>query len=180
MYSVNENFKKVFAPLVILLSIQAVLFSDLYFFNLVARFDAYDLLRVDNLFAVLFFVVTFIYVIIPFSKILHNKYGTLTQRILLTLSIVLMVFIYLFFAGFDSWLVLYTLYLAIFLNFTSKLVESNHSSIIVSTSQINILLIPCLSIILLVLHNHISLYMGSALFTFAFIISSIVYLERMR
>lgn len=178
MYSMNNSLKRVFTPLSVICLALVFLYSDRISPILMERFPMDYTFFVYFLFCLLFFGMFFVYVIIPFLKILFKSEGTLIQRILLTLSIFSSGIIYLTISGFGSSVTVYTLLLAVFLNFTSKSIISNNKSFIISISSFNILLIVYVSIFLLVFNLYIYPYLISIVLAYGFIISSIFYLNK--
>lgn len=178
MKLVNDNFKKFFVLFSMLLLGWIVVSSDRFFDNiLMPNFSMGDLFVLYLFFSIIFFIYFFIYGFIPFVKILYNKYGTLVQRVLLILSVLSMLVIFLF-VGFGSLSSLYVLVLAIFLNFSSKIVNSNSSSFIISTSSLNIVLMVFTLILMFTTSYVLSRHTISISLLFLFIISSIFYSEK--
>lgn len=178
MNCISDRLKNLFIPLGILSLLFVFLFNDLISPILIANFsiDTLDIVYFD-IFPVVFFVIFFIYILIPFLKILFNGYGSIIQRILLTLSIASLWIIYLF-TGFGTIAIIFVLFLAIFLNFTSRIYEVAFHSYIISTSSLNILFMVYISIFLTLFYTHSSPYWISIFLSFLFVIPSIIYSEK--
>lgn len=178
MNFISNKLKDLFIPLGILSLVFIFLFNDRVVYILMANFPINSLDFVYyGFFRVLFFVIFFIYILIPLLKILFNNYGSIIQRILLILSISSFWIIYLF-VGFGTIAFLFLIFLAFFINFTSENFESTVHSYLISTSSLNILLMIYISIFLLLFYHYTYPYWISIFLSFLFVISSIFYSEK--
>lgn len=96
MNFLSDRLKNLFIPVAILSLPFIFLYSDPIVGFLVARFHMVNIVEVHGLFILLFFIIFCIYILIPFLKILFNGYGSIIQRILLTLSLASFLDIFIF------------------------------------------------------------------------------------
>lgn len=178
MNFISDRLKYLFIPIVILSLIFVFLYNDLFINILMEHFAMVNIIEVNGLFNIMFVLIFVIYILIPFLNILSNRYGNIFQRVFLTLSIISCWIIYIFLSGFDTIAMLYALFLAIFLNFTSKIFKLDPSYYIISNSSLNILLMVYISIFLLVFYHTIYPYWVPIVMSFLFVVSSIIYSEK--
>lgn len=129
MYLLDERLRRFFSPIVII----ALMSEILFFFS--EKGDLYSLVSyyAGGLLVVYSSIIIFlIYVAYPLIKILLKKYGTIIQRII-ALLILISSFLAVFFSFVGTiYTLLWILYLAIFLNFSSTIEKNGERYYILS------------------------------------------------
>jgi len=127
MYLLNEKLRNFFTTLMIV-SVLCFIATLFYEANNLATDSTYF-----NFFLIYFsslIILYFVYVIYPLLKVLFKRYGSFIQKIILVLVFMSLIWGLFFFES--RFNLLYMLYLAIFLNFSSNIKNNGNESYIVS------------------------------------------------
>jgi len=129
MYLLNERLRYFFTPLII----ATLMLGVFYFFSW--NKDWYSYMPYYTAFRLAFYlsiILFLIYVVYPFIKILYKNYGTIFQRIIIILLLISSTFALYFTSTAIIYTLIWIIYLAIFLNFSSNIEKKNMQHYILS------------------------------------------------
>ena len=127
MYLLNEKLRNFFTTLMI---INILCFVVSFFYMSKGLVHSATYFNFLLIYLLSFYMVFFVYVVYPLVRIIFKKYGSFIQKVLVILILIFSVLVFLF--PLSRFTVVYMLYLAIFLNFSSDIENGGDEHYIVS------------------------------------------------